>query len=119
MTFSLTRTAALCACIALPGTALAQNMAPELFVDGTCEEKAAWATRPVEDLTADLDTMFGADEPPALSEQMAQQILGMIKDMPVSDAWFAGTCSFSDDQLTAMAPLQEAYYLHMKDLFGQ
>lgn len=96
----------------------AQNVAPELFVDGSCEERAAWAAQPVEVLEADLDEMLASDAKAKMNEAMAKQVLSIIERMPVTDNWFAGTCTFSDAQLEAMAPLKEAYTKHMTRKLG-
>ena len=101
---------ALCAPIAT-----AQNLAPELMVDGTCDELVAWSSRPVEEIRADLDAMLGTKAPVSMNESTYKTITGVLERTAVSDAWFARPCTFTGDQLKSMTPLHEAYVGHMAD----
>jgi hypothetical protein len=104
--------------LAAPFSAQAQNLAPELMVGGSCEDKVAWASRSPEVLIQELDEMIGTDVPEMLKGDFARQALPIIENTPVSDSWFPGTCDFSAEQIAAMAPLHEAYVAHFKAKMG-
>ncbi|MEN3976465.1 hypothetical protein [Emcibacter sp. SYSU 3D8] len=95
--------------------ALAQNMAPELMVEGNCEELVAWGSRPANEIRGDLDARLGTETTIKMTENMYKTVMGVLKRTPVSDAWFARPCPFSEAQIAAMAPLHEAYVAHMAD----
>ncbi|RYH10084.1 hypothetical protein [Tropicimonas sp. IMCC6043] len=111
--------AAIALVVLLHSPAAAQNLAPELMIDGTCSDKVAWASRPVAEIEADLNTRLGTESAAQMQPNMVKTVMGILRTTPVSDSWFAGRCEFTEDQLAAMAPLHEAYVNHMAAKLGE
>ncbi|GHF73001.1 hypothetical protein [Seohaeicola zhoushanensis] len=101
--------------LVLAPAASAQNMAPELMVEGTCEELVAWGSRPTDQIRADLDAQLGTETKAKLQKSTYETVMDILGRTPVSDAWFARPCTFSEEQIAAMSPLHDAYVAHMAD----
>ena len=106
---------ALALAVSMPTLARAQNLAPELMLEGTCDELVVWASRPAEKIRADLDSMLGTTTDLKMSEDIYNTMMGVLKDTALGPSWFARPCTFDDSQLAAMAPLKDAYVAHMAD----
>jgi hypothetical protein len=114
MSDSLLRGAVLSILGLFPTSILAQNMAPELFLEGkNCDEIVVWAAQPADVLKQELDEILGADMARIMKGSMGRDIVAAARSQPVSDQWFAGQCDFSEEQLANMAPLQEGYVLYL------
>ncbi|PRY22997.1 hypothetical protein CLV78_10549 [Aliiruegeria haliotis] len=100
--------------------AQSQNMAPELFLDGKdCDQILEWASRPADVLKPELDEMLGSDMAGMLNGSMGKQVARAIERQELSDNWFARPCTFTDEQLSQMAPLREAYIQHIQGMITE
>lgn len=57
--------------------------------------------------------MLGTSTEVRVNESTYKTVMGVLEKTPVSPAWFARPCVFTDEQLKAMEPLHAAYLGHM------
>lgn len=100
-----------------PTMSWAQNMAPELLLDGKgCSEIFDWATQPAPVITADLVEMLGTEIAPMLVGSMGKSVVKAVRSQPVSNQWFARDCQFTDAQLSEMGALHEGYIQYLESM---
>lgn len=110
-------TAAFLAAASFPTTSSAQNMAPELFLEGKdCEAILEWATQPAPVLKEELEEMLGTEMSFMLKGGMGKSVVNAARREAVSNQWFARKCDFTEAQLAEMAPLQEGYILYLESM---
>lgn len=98
-----------------PLPVLSQDISPDFFVDGSCEDVVDWASQPVEDLMEELKAGEYLDAA-VVNGSYGSTILQMTKETPVASNWFEKKCTFSDEQLSGMGNLHTAYVAYMESL---
>jgi len=100
----------------MTGPALAIDLSPDLFIDGSCEDVVIWAAQPVDVLKDDLAARMGDGLATMMQSSSGAAVLKMSKSMPVADNWFENNCTFSEEQLAGMGNLHAAYVAYLEDL---
>jgi len=116
----ITRIAAVSAFLSTTaGPALALDVSPDLFIDGSCEDVIDWAAQPVEILVDDFRVRLGDGMAKMMKSASGPTVLKMTKSMPVDNNWFENNCTFTEAQLAEMGNLHTAYVAHLEALAGE
>jgi hypothetical protein len=108
------RVLAISACIAVTAApALALDVSPDLFAEGSCEDVVDWAAQPVKDLLEGFKAP-GKENAEIWRNAGGETILKMTRSMPVADNWFEKKCTFTEAQLAGMGNLHTAYVAYLE-----